>query len=312
MSMNVYPYNFDLAIREVGDQATVTNNLGRKAIYGEIVLLDGMYGIVMDPDGIANDATGRIYVLQPDTLISTAQINKTSTFTAGSAIYFKAGGNSAAGTLEDSDADGAVAIGTIESAGGESGAQTYVVFRPYSQVVNYGGYDTRLTAVETVTATLAEDCGGYDTRLTAVEAVTDALAEDPGIPFRKTVKLTSAEATTPVVIIADDDVGDGKCVYINSLYANVNGNDQWAGDGAVVTVQDTATTPVAAITFAKAQLLANAQLMFGSTGVTLGDGIKDGTGMTEAKGITIVADGAFASGSDLIVTITGFIGDKPE
>ena len=298
MSMTTYGYNFDLAIREVGDQATVTNNLGRKAIYGEIVLLDGMYGIVMDPDGIANDATGRIYVLQPDTLISTAQINKTGAFTAGSAIYFKAGGNSAAGTLEDSDADGAVAIGTIESAGGESGAQTYVVFRPYSQVVNYGVYDTRLTAVEAV--------------LTAVKAVTDALAEDPGIPFRKTVKLTSAKATTPVEIIADDDVGAGKCVYINSLYANVNGNDQWAGDGAVVTVQDTATTPVAAITFAKAQLTANAQLMFGSTGVTLGDGIKDGTGMTEAKGITIVADGAFASGSDLIVTITGFIGDKPE
>ncbi len=299
MSMNVYPYNFDLAIREVGDQATVTNNLGRKAIYGEIVLLDGMYGIVMDPDGIANDATGRIYVLQPDTLISTAQINKTGAFTAGSAIYFKAGGNSAAGTLEDSDADGAVAIGTIESAGGESGAQTYVVFRPYSQVVNYGRYDTRLTAVEAV--------------LTAVKAVTDALAEDPGIPFRKTVKLTSAEATTPVVIIADDDVGDGKCVYINSLYANVNGDDPWVGGGAtVVTVRDTATTPVAAITFAKAQLTANAQLMFGSTGVTLGDGIKDGTGMTEAKGITIVADDEFTSGSDLIVTITGFIGDKPE
>jgi len=291
MSMTVYPYNFDLAIREVGDQATVTNNLGRKAIYGEIVLLDGMYGIVMDPDGIANGATGRICVLQPDTLISTAQINKTSTFTAGSAIYFKAGGSSAAGTLEDSADGGAVAIGTIESAGGDAEAQTYVVFRPYSQVVNYGGYNTRLAAVESVVADLAKD---------------------PGIPFRKTVKLTSALATTPVEIIADDDVGTGKCVYINSLYANVNGSDAWVGVGTGVTVQDTATTPVAAITFAKAQLTADAQLMFGSNGVTLGDGIKDGTGMTEAKGLKIVADGAFGtSGSDLIVTITGFIGNKP-
>ncbi len=291
MSMTTYDYNFDLAIREVGKQATVTNSLGRKAIYGEIVLLDGMYGIVMDPDGIANGATGRICVLQPDTLISTAQINKTSTFTAGSAIYFKAGGSSAAGTLEDSADGGAVAIGTIESAGGDAEAQTYVVFRPYSQVVNYGVYDTRLTAVE---------------------AVTDALAEDPGIPFRKTVKLTSALATTPVEIIADADVGAGKCVYINSLYANVNGSDAWVGDGTAVTVQDTATTPVAAITFARAQLTANAQLMFGSTGVTLGDGIKDGTGMTPAKGIEIVGNDAFSAGSDLIVTITGFIGDKPE
>lgn len=289
MSMTTYDYNYDLAFREVGDQATVTNNLGRTALYGEIVSLDGMYGIVMDPDGIANGATGRIYVLQPDTLISTAQINAVSTFVAGAAIYFKAGGSSAAGTLEDSAAGSAVAIGTIESAGGDAEEQTYVVFRPYSQVVDYGEYDDRLDAVEDVV---------------------DSLAEDPGIPFRKTVKLTSALATTPVEIIADTDVGAGKCVYINTLYANVNGGDAWVGDGTVVTIADTATSPVAAITFAKAQLTANAQLMFGSTGVTLGDGIKDGTGMTEAKGITIVADDAFGtSGSDLIVTITGFIGD---
>lgn len=289
MSMTTYDYNYNLAIREVGEQVTVTNNLGRTALYGEIVLLDGMYGIVMEHDGIANAATGRIYVLQPDTLISTAQITAASTFVAGAAIYFKAGGSSAAGTLEDSSASSAVAIGTIESAAGDAEAHTSVSFRPYSQVVNYGGYDTRLDAVE---------------------AVTDGLAEDPGIPFRKTVTLTSAAATTPVEIIADADVAAGQCVYINSLYANVNGTAVWAGTGTVVKIQDTAD--VAAITFAKAQLTANAQLVFLSTGVTLGDGIKDGTGMTKAKGLEIVADGTFeTTGSDLIVTITGFIGDIP-
>ena len=150
MSMTTNGYNFDLAIREVGEQVTVTNNLGRAAIYGEIVLLDGMYGIVMEHDGIANGATGRIYVLQPDTLISTAQINTTDTFTAGQPIYFKAGGSGAAGTLEDSASGSAVAIGTIESAVGDAGAHTSVSFRPYSQVVNYGGYDTRLTSAETI------------------------------------------------------------------------------------------------------------------------------------------------------------------
>lgn len=290
MSMAKHDYNFDLAIREVGDQVTVTNSLGRTALYSEIVLLDGMYGIVMEHDGIADNATGRMYVLQPDTLISTAQINAVSTFTAGSAIYFKAGGSSAAGTLEDSAAGGAVAIGTIESAGGDAEAQTHVVFRPYSQVVNYGGYNTRLAAVESV--------------------VVD-LAKDPGIPFRKTVKLTSEAATTPVSIIADADVGAGKCVYITGLYANVNGAAVWAGTGTAVKIQDTATTPSAAITFAKGKLTANAQLAFLSDGVTLGDGIKDGTGMTPAKGIEIVGDDAFSGGSDLIVTITGFIGDVP-
>ena len=131
MSMTTYGYNFDLAIREVGEQVTVTNDLGRTAIYGEIVLLDGMYGIVMEHDGIADNATGRMYVLQPNTLISTAQINTASTFVAGAAIYFKAGSSSAAGTLEDSADGGAVAIGTIESAKGEAGAQTSVSLRPY-------------------------------------------------------------------------------------------------------------------------------------------------------------------------------------
>ncbi len=290
--MTTYDYNYDLAIREVGEQVTVTNDLGRTALYGEIVNLDEMYGIVMEHDGIADGATGRMYVLQPDTLVSTAQINKAGEFVAGATIYFKAGGSSKAGTLEDSADDGAVAIGTIESAVGTAGAHTSVSFRPYSQIVDYGGYDGRLNAVE---------------------AVTTGLAKDPGIPFRKTVTLTSALATTPVEIIADAAVGTGKCVYITGFYANVSDNEAWDGDGNNVIVRDRATSPVAAITLAKATALgASAQSMFGSNGVTLGDGIKDGTGMTEAKGLEIVADGAFdTGGSDLIVTITGFIGNVP-
>ena len=290
MSMTVCDYNFDLAIREVGDQVVVTNSLGRTAIYGEIVNLDGMYGIVMEHDGIADNATGRISVLQPNTLISTAQINTTDTFTAGQPIYFLSGGAVAAGTLEADAGGGAVAIGTIREEFGAGGAQTGVAFIPYSQIVDYGEYDDRLDDVE---------------------AVVDGLQEDPGIPFRKTVKLTSAAATTPVEIIADADVGTGKSVYITSLYANVDGADAWVGTGDVVKVQDTAG--VAAITLAKATALgANAQAMFGTNGVTLGDGIKEGTGMTATKGLEILADGTFeTSGSDLIVTVCGFIGNSP-
>ena len=131
MSMTTHRYNYDLAIREVGEQVTVTNDLGRTAVYGEIVLLNGMYGIVMEHDGIADNATGRMYVLKPGTLISTAQINKASTFVVGQPIYFKAGSSSAAGTLEDSADGSAVAIGTIKEAFGAGGAQTAVVFYPY-------------------------------------------------------------------------------------------------------------------------------------------------------------------------------------
>ena len=82
------------------------------------------------------------------------------------------------------------------------------------------------------------------------------------------------------------------------------------GRNNVVTVRDTASSPVAAY-LCKSTATADAQLMFGSTGVVLGDGIKEGTGMTEAKGLEIVGDDAFTAGSDLIVTITGFIGNVP-
>ncbi len=289
--MTGYDYNYDLAIREVGKQVEVINDLGRTALYGEIVYLGGIYGIVMEYAGIANGATGRIAILDSDIIVSTAQINTASAFVVGQPVYFKAGGTSAAGTLEDSAAGGAVAIGTITAEEGSGGAQTAVSFRPYSQIVDYGGYDTRLTAVEDVV---------------------ESLAEDPGIPFRKTVTLTAAAAETPVSILADADVGTGKSVFITSMYANVNGATAWSGTGNNVIVRDRASSPVAAITLPDNILTDSAQLMFGSTGVVLGDGIKDGTGMTTAKGIEIVGDGAFSAGSDLIVTICGFIGDTPK
>ena len=150
MSMTTYDYNFDLAIREVGKQVVVTNILGRTAIYGEIVNLGGMYGIVMEHDGIANGATGRIQILDSDTVISTAQINKTATFVVGQPIYFLAGSLAAPGTLEDNPAGSAVAIGTIVEAIDPRSLRAAVAFRPYSQIVDYGGYDTRLTAAETI------------------------------------------------------------------------------------------------------------------------------------------------------------------
>lgn len=224
MSMTKYNYNYNLAIREVGDQATVTNNLGRTAIYGEIVLLDGMYGIVMEHDGIADGATGRICVLQPDTLISTAQINKTSTFTAGSAIYFKAGDSSKAGTLEDSASGSAVAIGTIESSKGTAGAQTSVSFRPYSQVVNYGGYNTRLTAAETIIK---------DSAVKVAKVVIDAATDysETG----KTVTIPKGAVILDIVAVATETNASGTIQVLNGASA-VHTAIAMDTDGAVTRV----------------------------------------------------------------------------
>lgn len=144
----------------------------------------------------------------------------------------------------------------------------------------------------------------------AVEAeILEGLAEG-GMPFRKTVTLTSALATTPVEIIADDSVGEGKKVFITDFLVNVDGAVAWSGDGGNVLIRDTEDTPVAGVTIAKAGLT-NAALVGKHTAsnVTLGNAVKQGEGFTEAKGIEVVADGAFSAGSDLIITVVGFIGE---
>jgi len=225
MSMTTHGYNYDLAIREVGEQVTVTNNLGRTALYGEIVLLNGMYGIVMEHDGIADNATGRMYVLQPDTLISTAQINKADTFTAGQPIYFLSGGAVAAGTLEADTGGGAVAIGTIKEAFGAGGAQTAVVFTPYDQVVNYGGYNTRLTAAETIIK---------DSAVKVARVVIDA--GDDYSTTGKEVSIPKGAVILDVVAVATKTNASGTAQVFNGASA-VHAAIEMDTDGAVTRME---------------------------------------------------------------------------
>ncbi len=140
--------------------------------------------------------------------------------------------------------------------------------------------------------------------------VSDGLSAD-GVPFRKTVTLTAALGTTPVDIIAAAAVGTGKKVFITDFLVNVNGAVAWSGDGNNVVIRDKAGSPVAGITIAKAGLT-NAALIgkHTSSNVTLGNAVKQGEGFTEEKGIEVVADGAFSAGSDLIITVVGFIFDS--
>lgn len=225
MSMTTHGYNYDLAIREVGEQVTVTNDLGRTAPYGEIVLLNGMYGIVMEHDGIADNATGRMYVLQPDTLISTAQINTASTFAAGQPIYFKAGDSSKAGTLEGSASGSAVAIGTIESAKGTAGAHTSVSFRPYSQVVDYDGYDTRLTAVEAAIE---------DSAVKVARVVIDAT--DDYSTTGKEVSIPKGAVILDIVAVATETNASGTAQVLNGASA-VHTAIEMDTDGAVARME---------------------------------------------------------------------------
>jgi hypothetical protein len=273
-------YNFresKLSVKAV----KVTNTLGRIIKMGELVYISPWFGNALEDIAIA----GSGYIgIDHEREIYTEQITITDTFAVDATVYFLSGGSSAAGTLEDSAASSAVAVGTITAIGGTAGAHTSVTFKPFVQKADLAGIDTRLTALEAVPAAFG------------------------GKPFRRTAVLTSALATTPVDFLTSAQVGAGKKVYITDVDASVGGTAVWAGTGTVVLVRDKAASPVTAITFAKAQLGSQAQLGKHSAGVTLATPVRTGVGMTAAKGIEVVADGTFeTTGSDLTVTITGFI-----
>lgn len=118
--------------------------------------------------------------------------------------------------------------------------------------------------------------------------------------------LTAAAAATPVHVIPAAKIAAGKKFYPLGMILSVGGATAWTDSTAtVVKLQDTAASPVAAVSVAKAQLTANAVLGFPSTGVTLQTPVRTGVGMTAAKGIDVVGDAVFAAGSDISVTVFG-------
>ncbi|KKL21428.1 hypothetical protein LCGC14_2445540, partial [marine sediment metagenome] len=125
--------DFDFSEVSVNDkQPVITNNLGRDTTIAELVFLSGYFGDVVEQDGIANSATGRINI-DSDRIIRTEQMEATDTFTVGNTIWFVAGGAGAAGTLEDANTGTDYAAGIITAEGGTGGAQTFVEFRPFAQ-----------------------------------------------------------------------------------------------------------------------------------------------------------------------------------
>lgn len=134
---------------------------------------------------------------------------------------------------------------------------------------------------------------------------------ESGIPFYKAVTLTSAAANTNVDILTSAEViamKSGGVVVVTSLLLKVNGATAWTDStGTVVTIQDKAGSPVLGASYAKAQLTGNAILNLTDTGLTLSAPISTGVGFTADKGIDIVADSDFDAGSDIVVSISGYV-----
>jgi len=140
-----------------------------------------------------------------------------------------------------------------------------------------------------------------------LEAVVTGITAESGIPFRKTATLTSAATGTAVHVLTDADVGS-KTAYPLGAILKVDGETAWTDStGTIVKIQDTDDIPVVGLTYAKAQLTGNAVLVPGMTGVTIGDPIAEGAGFTATKGISVVADSNFDAGSDIKVTIFGYL-----
>lgn len=129
-----------------------------------------------------------------------------------------------------------------------------------------------------------------------------------GRPFRATQTLTAAAAATPVNLVAAGSVTGGKKIYVTDFIVTVNGATPWTDLTATeVYLQDTNGTPVKAATIDKDGLTASAVLGKFTSNVTIQTPMSLGTGLTANKGLDVVADGNFAAGSDLVVTVCGFI-----
>ena len=212
--------DFDFSEVSVNDKTPlITNNLGRAVTVAELVYLGGYFGDVIEQDGIANSADGRINI-DSDRIIRTEQIEATDTFTVGNTIWFVAGGAGAAGTLEDANTGTDYAAGIITAEGGTGGAQTFVEFRPFAQrldaadvsaqvIVNTAGIATNVTGIsDNVT-----DIGTNDTDIaTNVTGISDNVTDIATINAepKTTVFLVTVDASgsiaVPVLVIGDEIV----------------------------------------------------------------------------------------------------------
>lgn len=147
---------------------------------------------------------------------------------------------------------------------------------------------------------------GLGTLMKALETLIETLttnALNAGIPFCAVATLGKADTTGKTIVTAVT----GKTIVVTGFSVLVDGATAWADTTATkITIQDTATSPIAVAEVAKAGLTANAILGPCTTNVTLKSGFSKGK-LTLSKGLVVKPDAEFASGSDLKVTVWGFL-----
>ncbi len=139
--------------------------------------------------------------------------------------------------------------------------------------------------------------------LTGTPTIAGSKASD--VAFVRSCTITSAAAATAIHCLVDADIGSGKKAYVTYWHAKVNGATLWATT-ATCSIQDTNGTPVSFVDIGVAALTGNAFVQAATVGVTLNSPFSLGTGGTASKGLDIACN-ANGTGSDLVVTIAGFM-----
>jgi hypothetical protein len=130
-----------------------------------------------------------------------------------------------------------------------------------------------------------------------------------GRPFSYTAKLVATAGATPVVLVPASVVATAEKIYLRGFLLNVSGSTPWTDVTATqLVIADTNSSAKSALTIAKAGLIANAVIdSFADANTVASTYVLLNTGFTAGKGLSMATDANFTAGSDIYVTVWGYI-----
>lgn len=237
----------------------VTNATTRKMLQNEIVLVSGIFGNVLEHNGIAGSASGKINISANRT-IKTNQLATGAGFEVGDTVYAVDATNDAPVGLTNSST-GNTPIGICVEVDPAT-TQLYVVFRPFIQPVN-------ITAVEADVTQLKADVDALEANDVKVAVLSVDKDASAGLAFANTATgLAVGDKIVDIIVRADaaNAAGTAKVTHggaegadITDAISNVaDGTIGRAGkvvdgvitaDGLVITTDDATTKCTVYVTY---------------------------------------------------------------
>ncbi len=111
--------------------------------------------------------------------------------------------------------------------------------------------------------------------------------------------------TTGITLIDASLLESDESIYITHIVVRNTGATAWTDSIATkVSLQDTNSSPVVVVDIAKAAITDAAVICIDTANVTKGAGL---SGLTAGKGLIAKPDASFAAGTDLLITVMGYI-----